>query len=140
VSTDWTDDAACLSHPPDLWFADGYGKAVITDRAEAKRICGTCAVAAPCLQAALDREGKVSSHHRYGIWGELNEDERAERATGIPSARRRERPQPCGTKAAYDRHLKSGEKACEPCLEAKRGGPRVRVTKATADYWAERVA
>lgn len=28
------------------------------------------------------------------------------------------RPQPCGTNAAYMRHLRNGEIACTPCLEA----------------------
>jgi hypothetical protein len=31
---------------------------------------------------------------------------------------------PCGTKAAARRHQRRGERPCEPCLEAQRGGPR----------------
>ena len=30
------------------------------------------------------------------------------------------RPQPCGTPAAYQRHIRRGEKPCEPCREAWR--------------------
>lgn len=31
---------------------------------------------------------------------------------------------PCGTPAAARRHQRAGEKPCEACLEAQRGGPR----------------
>lgn len=34
--------------------------------------------------------------------------------------------QPCGTWAAYKRHLKAGEEPCEPCLEGARLQARVR--------------
>lgn len=33
---------------------------------------------------------------------------------------------PCGTPAAYERHLYRGEKPCEPCLESRRRGRNPR--------------
>ena len=34
--------------------------------------------------------------------------------------------QPCGTPAAYKRHLAHGEKACEPCNQARRDADNTR--------------
>jgi hypothetical protein len=43
----------------------------------------------------------------------------------------RRKLKPCGTRAAYRRHLRRGEDACEACKTAERGGPRkpVRVAQ-----------
>jgi WhiB family redox-sensing transcriptional regulator len=41
-----------------LWFSEQ-----IPDIVEAKAICGTCALIAPCLQGALDRR------EPWGVWG-----------------------------------------------------------------------
>lgn len=47
------------------------------------------------------------------------------RAKPGPKPRYRPQPtQPCGTKAAYNRHSRRKEEACEPCKEAKRVADR----------------
>ena len=40
--------------------------------------------------------------------------------------------QPCGTRAAYKRHKRRGERACESCLQAN--------TRAVQDWRAQRKA
>ncbi|MFJ5038015.1 WhiB family transcriptional regulator [Streptomyces parvulus] len=68
----WDDDAACrTSTDPDIWFAEGDGPAAI-DRREAKRVCRRCPAIASCLHAALERR------EPFGVWGGLDQDERAQ--------------------------------------------------------------
>ena len=47
-------------------------------------------------------------------------------------------PKPCGTHAAYVRHLKKGEPACQPCLNANAADTRARyaATRASSTYKA----
>lgn len=47
--------------------------------------------------------------------------------------------QPCGTRAAYMRHLKAGEQPCEPCREAKNAYQRQWMARRRAEE-AERAA
>lgn len=61
----WMDDAVCAQVGNDLWFPEKGGST-----AEAKRICGTCPVAAQCLEYALAR------NERFGLWGGKSERER----------------------------------------------------------------
>lgn len=59
-------DMACLEVDPDLFFS--------TDRegiAQAKRVCATCPLAAPCLQRAL-------ANDEHGVWGGMSEQERTD--------------------------------------------------------------
>jgi hypothetical protein len=104
----WRDDAACLGMDPDLFFPPRGGA---TKGADAKQICGGCPVQAECLEYAL------KTRPVYGIWGGLSLRER-------DKIRRTTRPQrvlePCGTTAAYKRHLRKGEAPCGPCQDANR--------------------
>lgn len=59
-----------------------------------------------------------------------------------PIPRQRVKPapkdlQPCGTAAAYNRHLRNREKPCEPCAEASRVKNRNRKDriKTKAEQW-----
>ncbi len=61
----WRSQGECLRHDPELFFPNAA-----EDPAEALRICGTCAVAGPCLAAALDA-GECD-----GVWGATTPDER----------------------------------------------------------------
>lgn len=42
-------------------------------------------------------------------------------------------PPPCGTRAGYLRHLRRGERACEPCLQANREAARKQASERTAE-------
>lgn len=83
---------------------------------EAKLVCAGCDVRAECLTTALADE---ATGHRFGVRGGLTPRERDDEAR-----RRRIRfvrpPAPCGTEAAYVRHLRSGEQPCWGCREAYR--------------------
>lgn len=48
-----------------------------------------------------------------------------------PNHGRRRSIQPCGTKAAYDRHLYHGQPPCEPCRDAYRAYERGRKRRPT---------
>lgn len=61
----WREHAACLDHDTDLWFEPAA-------RDKAKRICREeCPVRQECLEHALE------AGERLGVWGGLDEEERA---------------------------------------------------------------
>ena len=66
---DWRNNAACRGVDPDLFFPLGTSGASLLQIDEAKQICRTCPVRAPCLRWALD-SGDA------GVWGGTTEDER----------------------------------------------------------------
>jgi WhiB family redox-sensing transcriptional regulator len=69
----WQDDAACRDESLGLFFGpDGerQPEREIRER-KAKSVCADCPVRAQCLNYALSRPEK------YGVWGGLNEEERA---------------------------------------------------------------
>ncbi len=70
--TDWRNYAACRDVDPDLFFPLGTSGASLPQIDEAKQICRTCPVCAPCLRWALD-SGDA------GVWGGTTEDERRNR-------------------------------------------------------------
>lgn len=72
VDTDWRNYAACCDVDPDLFFPLGTSGASLLQIEEAKKICRTCPVSAPCLRWALD-SGDA------GVWGGTTEDERRSR-------------------------------------------------------------
>ena len=69
----WQDAAACREAELSLFFGpDGerQPEREIRER-KAKAVCGECPVRTECLNYALSRPEK------YGVWGGLNEEERA---------------------------------------------------------------
>lgn len=56
---------------PDLHYPEGTGAWRAKQAAAAKAVCATCPVRHPCLQYALN------NGERFGIWGGLDEEERA---------------------------------------------------------------
>ncbi|MFE3413182.1 WhiB family transcriptional regulator [Streptomyces mirabilis] len=68
---EWLRRAACANEDPDLFFPVGTAGPALEDIADAKRICGRCPVAAPCLAWAL------STGQTSGVWGGTGEVERA---------------------------------------------------------------
>ncbi|MEV8639253.1 WhiB family transcriptional regulator [Streptosporangium sp. NPDC051023] len=71
---DWQDEATCQGEDLVLFFGpDGERQAERDIREEiAKEVCSWCPVRAACLNYALTRPEKD------GIWGGLNENERAQ--------------------------------------------------------------
>ena len=73
IDQDWQQRAACRGPHSAVFFPPSHfeRKDEREEReAEAKAICATCAVRAPCLEYAL----RIREPH--GIWGGLNEQER----------------------------------------------------------------
>jgi hypothetical protein len=66
----WTEQAACATAPdPDLWFVS---VSVAADKVrQAKTICRTCPVAAPCLVYAVQFPIPL-----YGVWAGTTEADR----------------------------------------------------------------
>lgn len=107
--TDWT-QAACIpivtSPATDLWHPleggggdPGERRAKRDQRArDAKAVCAGCPVKAACLETATEDD--------YGIRGGLTLQERIQPR------------HPCGTEAAYTRHLAERTTPCEPCMDA----------------------
>ena len=110
MNLDWHARAACRDHPdPDLWFP-GPGN---NRRAQsAVEICRSCPVQIDCARYAAD------AGEQFGIWGG--------RSGFLPVATIRRWDhlslKPCGTEAAYVRHLRRGERACQACRGAHSRG------------------
>jgi len=71
---DWQEEAACRDHENVIFFGPEQGESELERQpreAHAKSICQRCPVAEPCLEFAME------SNQKYGIWGGLNEKERA---------------------------------------------------------------
>jgi WhiB family redox-sensing transcriptional regulator len=110
----WRQRAACREYDPEIFFPDP-GDA--STREAAIRICRGCPVVAECRTEATSAP--------WGIWGGETHNQRAAR-TGTPArvaaARelRNAHLRPCGTPAAYMRHLRANEKPCQRCVDANR--------------------
>ena len=61
----WQADALCAQTDPEAFFPEKGGST-----RDAKKVCGSCAVRAQCLEYAL------ANDERFGIWGGLSERER----------------------------------------------------------------
>ncbi|MFJ5778210.1 WhiB family transcriptional regulator [Streptomyces sp. NPDC093094] len=140
---EWERSAACLHQDAELWFADRT-----RDRAIAA--CQACPVLQPCREAVLKREEGLAKCQRSGIIAGLTGAQRyaleragrqqprppgAEAAPDmVPRAggRPRGEPAPCGTRAAYQRHLRRDEPVDDACRAANaRGAGRYRRTGST---------
>ena len=136
---DWRSRAACRDDDPETWFPTGSSGPALAQTEQAKAVCRRCPVVDECLTWALDQRVE------FGVWGGMTEAERAP-LVKIPAAARptktcqqcgrKFRPRgvqqrcascqhggllkPCGTLAAYNRHLKRREAPCAACREARR--------------------
>ena len=136
----WRDSALCgevdaaLFFPSNGHFAD-----------QARAVCGRCPVQSQCLEYALRLEYAPDQEGVQGIWGGLNEDERAaERAarglpdpvrpkpdTAIPALKRCTGP--CGQLLVLaEFHHKAGEpdgraRRCRECVAADTAARKARV-------------
>ncbi|MEV4506139.1 WhiB family transcriptional regulator [Streptomyces klenkii] len=115
--SDLLDDLGGLvpcAQDPELWYAES-----IDEQEEAQEQCSVCPIIKQCREAG--RQGR-----EYGIWGGETEVDRARAGCAPPGwrARRRVRgrygppPSPCGTDAAWRRHIRSGEPPCPVCEKA----------------------
>jgi len=114
VNLDWHARAACRDHPdPDMWFP-GPGA---SSRAQAAgEICRSCPVQIECARYAAD------AGEQFGIWGG--------RSGFLPVSTIRKWDhltlRPCGTEAAYVRHLRRSERPCQACRDAHSSALRDR--------------
>ncbi|MFZ3595114.1 WhiB family transcriptional regulator [Streptomyces sp. BH104] len=84
----WTEDAACAGEDTADFFPTGRGGTPIElDVKYAKSVCEPCPVKRACLAHAL------TFREDYGVWGGLDENERAEmiRQARLAAERRRRR-------------------------------------------------
>lgn len=129
IAPAWYEDAACVDMDTET-FHDADAEAV----AAALAVCASCPVMTSC------RDMAVADASLIGVWGGQTERERAEARRQGAQVRRRPRRdharplagpvQPCGTTAAYQRHRRRGEPACEYCKDAKRAEIRARRARA----------
>jgi len=106
TGTTWRDSALCAQTDPELFFPEKDGRASI-----AKRVCLGCPVRRECLEYAL------ANDERHGIWGGLSEKARRDLKPRYVGGKP---PAPCGTTAAYQRHVRRGEPIDDACREASR--------------------
>jgi WhiB family redox-sensing transcriptional regulator len=65
-----SDDAACRSVDPDLFFPVGTGPDAKAQIRQAKAICRACPLIGPCGRAVLDRA------EHFGVWAAMTPEER----------------------------------------------------------------
>jgi len=134
----WRDRAACLGHPtPDIFFAPDREEPRHVRKAretDAKAVCATCPVIMECRMWAVETGmtdgvwgGKTGAGRsrwagRHGLvrhgtrTGYDRDGCRCDICRGLNPWGRFLRP--CGTAAAYQRHLRAGEEACGACKYA----------------------
>lgn len=117
---DWRRHATCHGEDPDLFYPVGQGPDALNNSDHAKAICAGCPVKAACLQHAID------TGEEHGIWGGLDETERAAMRGRKGRYMGARQLAPCGTTAAHRRHLRRGEPIDEACREADLMDWRVR--------------
>ncbi|MFJ8633051.1 WhiB family transcriptional regulator [Streptomyces sp. NPDC093568] len=144
----WEASAACGERDADLWFSRSSWPTAVA-------ICAACPVLDPCRAAVLQREKGLPRCRRQGVVAGLTGAQRhdLERAANPPRRQAprsgesvdraapldragppRTRPAPCGTRAAYQRHLRRGEPVDEACRAANaREAGRYRRTGSTRD-------
>ncbi|MXM67026.1 hypothetical protein GR925_27255 [Streptomyces sp. HUCO-GS316] len=122
---EWELSAACRHEDAELWFSR-------RTQARAMEICTACPVRVPCRAAVLQREEGLPKSHRGGIVAGLTGPQRYDLERRVrrppqppdPTApvpagdRPRREPAPCGTRAAYQRHLRRREPVDDACRAA----------------------
>lgn len=126
MNKEWELNAACSTADSEMFFKKD-------SRAAAKALCAGCPVQEACLESALVREADVPKGFRTGIVAGLTGSQRwAMQQQRAAEARRAEkaavkkpklpgmgRPRAeCGTRAAYQRHLRNKEPIDAKCRAA----------------------
>lgn len=112
---DWQTAAVCRTAIDDeLWFPEPSDRA--TTR-KAITACLSCPVLLLCREAAADEERGLGKVSRWGIRGGLTPAQRhaADTSTRASHGKGGRQLAPCGTPAAYDRHVRNGEPVDDPC-------------------------
>ncbi|MEV0446093.1 WhiB family transcriptional regulator [Streptomyces spectabilis] len=129
MNREWELAAACRDRDPEIWF-DG------TMREKALEICADCPVRSQCLDAVLHREtgvGKtlregvtagLTGAQRYVVSQERKRETQQKTVARKPKDRARRTPAPCGTRRAYQRHIRRGEPIDSACRDANAAGRR----------------
>lgn len=111
---DWIEQSACreytITATDDPWHAEGPGREERARQRIAIDICKACPVKSQCLADALE------DADQYGIRGALTGPQRARLKNGQQET---SRLAPCGTRAAYQRHLRNGEPTDQACIDAE---------------------
>ncbi|MET9729631.1 WhiB family transcriptional regulator [Streptomyces sp. NPDC006458] len=143
MDREWELMAACRPLDPDVFFSP-------RTLGLARQTCRDCPVRPECLESALTREADVAKTFRTGIVAGLTGAQRweidkqrkapvAAAADEPPKAKPKPTGRPrgtglarCGTRAAYQRHLRNGESVDEACRAANaRGAGQYRHTGST---------
>ncbi len=112
MTADWRTRAACRGMDTDMFFPErGDGAAVDA----AKAVCGTCPVAADCLNEAINLPDNWGT---YGIWGGTSGRQRRAGGRKGPKPGTALKPIDHGTDAGYNAHRYRGEQPCQWCREA----------------------
>jgi len=125
IEDDWRQHAACRNKNLALFFPDGgtgpdrgQVKKDITDRA--KRICRGCPVRQACEEWAL--ENRIE----FGIYGGLDEAQRRRILRSKGAIKQRgggRKPAECGTRKAWERHIRNGEPIDDACAAGRYAKP-----------------
>lgn len=83
----------------------------LADHPRPQELCATCPVRLDCLTWVMSNEQTLQSYYIVGH-AAIREEIRVR--LRLPRTRRAK----CGTAAGYGAHLRAGEDACPPCLEA----------------------
>lgn len=115
---EWTEDAACAGMGPDMFATAGHERHDAKKITKAKAICATCPVRAECEQTMTEWPsppyriviaGMAPSAARRR-WFEANGRDPSSRVAYLLG-----QPAECGTNDGYQRHMRRGERGCEPC-------------------------
>ncbi|MFD8027852.1 WhiB family transcriptional regulator [Streptomyces sp. NPDC059717] len=130
MEREWELRAACRTYDPDWWFSGAH-------RSAAKGICDGCPVQVACLESALAREDGLPKTERKGLVAGLTGAQRyalaQQRKPAEPKAAPKAPPKkssrrwpvaPCGTRAAYQRHVRKREPIDDRCRAANNAGKR----------------
>lgn len=109
---DWQNAAACRHHPDVAFFPpvhDGNGRPAgpAWDPKPALAVCAGCPVLTQCRAWAEHIGDIVDGVALHGVIGACS-----------PAKMGRPTTMMCGTRAAYERHLRRGEVPCVPCRAA----------------------
>lgn len=117
ITPGWWHRAACRDADRDLFFAEG------TPRREALDLCRACPVRVDCAHDAWNDESAIGLRGIAGLRAGLTEGQRRNLMREARHAQAFHLPGPggraaCGTRSGYQRHIVSGEPACDPCKAA----------------------
>ena len=121
MSPEWRLQAACRD------TADPRAFGVSTEQEGfIAEFCRHCDVKRECFEFSVQVDSE-------GVWGGTTRRQRSR--FGVVPRKNDRRPrqlQPCGTRAAYIRHRRAGEKPCDPCREAANAAQQARLKRAVA--------